>query len=114
MQCADQKRSGESQNRKLPPAADWAIARQRAWSHPEAWRERRRDVVKRAAAIAAMVERRTLDAQPVTASRTLRIQTLHRPAWQILHIRLPRKNPAAAAEGKDVATEASPGRNKEP
>ncbi|MGC1945755.1 MAG: hypothetical protein WA664_18555, partial [Candidatus Acidiferrales bacterium] len=47
---------------------------------------------KRAAAIAAMILRRGLDAQPVAARGTFWIQTLHRPTGQILHFRLPHKN----------------------
>jgi hypothetical protein len=69
----------------LPGASDWAMARQRTRPHPEARRQGRRYVVKRSAAIAAMILRRALHAQPVAARRTTRIQTLHRPTGQILH-----------------------------
>jgi hypothetical protein len=76
----------------LPRPSDWAVARQRARPHSETWPERRRHVVKRAAAITAAVHPRALDAQPVAARRAFRIQTLHRPTGQILHFRWPRKN----------------------
>jgi hypothetical protein len=47
--------------------------------------------MKRVAAIAAAVDPRALDAEPVAARRAFRIQTLHRPTGQILHFRWPRK-----------------------
>jgi len=69
----------------LARASDWPTARQRTRPHPEARRQGRRYVVKGSAAIAAMILRRALHAQPVAARRTTRIQTLHRPTGQILH-----------------------------
>jgi len=41
--------------------------------------------MQRQAAIAAEIPRRGLDAQPVTARGTFRIQALNRPTGQILH-----------------------------
>jgi len=69
----------------LARASDWPTARQRTRPHPEARRQGRRYVVKRSAAIAAVILRRALHAQPVAARRTTRIQTLHGPTGQILH-----------------------------
>jgi len=72
-------------------ATDRPVARQSARPHPKARRKRRRHVVKRSAAVAAALLRLALDAQPMPARRTLRIQTLNRPTRQILH-QLPRKS----------------------
>jgi hypothetical protein len=62
-----------------------AIARQRTRAHAKARRERWRHVVERGAAVAADFLRRILHAEPVTARRTFRSQTLHCPSGQILH-----------------------------
>jgi len=90
---------------KLPRAADRAIARQRARTHAEARRQRRRHVVQRSAAIAAMVQPGALDSEPVPARRALRIQTLHRPTGQILHFRWPRKNHSSGSGRENSAAE---------
>jgi len=74
-----------SRRLNLARASDWPTTGQRTRPHPEARRQRRRYVVKRSAAVAAMILRRALHAQPVAARRTTRIQTLHRPTGQILH-----------------------------
>jgi hypothetical protein len=74
-----------SRRLNLARASDWPTTGQRTRPHPEAWRQGRRYVVKRSAAVAAMILRRALHAQPVAARRTTRIQTLHRPTGQILH-----------------------------
>jgi hypothetical protein len=74
-----------SRRLNLARASDWPTTGQRTRPHPEARRQGRRYVVKGSAAVAAMILRRALHAQPVAARRTTRIQTLHRPTGQILH-----------------------------
>jgi hypothetical protein len=62
-----------------------AMSRKRAEPHSEARPERRRHVVERGAADTANLLRHHLHPQPVSARGTSRIQTLYRPARQILH-----------------------------
>lgn len=61
------------------------VRTQGARAHPKTRSEWRRDVVQGEAAITAGWVAPVVGAQPVPARGTLRIQTLHRPARQILH-----------------------------
>jgi hypothetical protein len=79
----------EDRSRRLPlssrRAARWTVTTQRAGTHPQAWADGRRNIVKRSATIAAKFSVRVGCPQPVAASRTLRIDALHSPSRQILH-----------------------------
>lgn len=74
---------------RLPRASGgtsrWTVTAQRAGTHPQARRERRRNIMKRRAAVAAELPIGGAHAQPVAARRALRIDALHSPTWQILH-----------------------------
>ena len=92
--------------RGLARAADWAVAGQGARAHAEARGEGRRHVVKRAAAIAAMIDGSAFDAEPVAARGTFGIQTLHRPTRQILHFVCLARTQPRWRKGNGIATEA--------
>jgi hypothetical protein len=79
-------------------AAHRPVARQRTRTHPEAWGKRRRHFVQRSAAIAAAFLRHVFNAPPVASRGTLRIQTLHGPAWKLMHFPPQRENGAAAGK----------------
>ena len=66
------------------------ITGKRPRSHSEPRPKRRRHAMQWRAAVAADVKRLRLDAQPVTARGTLRIQALDGPAGQVLHPNSPR------------------------
>src|SRR5579863_9399362 len=67
-------------------AARWTVTSQRAGTHPQAWAQRRRNIVERSAAIAAEFSSGVGSPQPVAARRALRINALDGPARQILHL----------------------------
>ncbi len=79
----------EDRSRRLPLAAGRTARRtvtaQRAGTHPKARAQRRRNVAKRRGTIAAKFSAGVCRAQPVAASRALRVDALHSPSWQILH-----------------------------
>jgi len=87
--AADGTSGPEDRSRRLPlPSGRTArrtITAQRARTHPQAWAQRRRDIVERSATIAAQFSSGVDGPQPVAASRTLRINALHSPSRQILH-----------------------------
>ena len=88
------------------------MTHERPGPHPEAGRQRRGHVVKRPAATAALLERRTLHAQPVASRRTFRVQTLYRPTGQIVHLFASQK--VQAGSGKGSARHRSPPEQKRP
>ena len=69
----------------LAAATHGAIAGQRPRAQTEAWAERRRNILKRRAAIAAALQRGGFDSQPLATGGTFSVQALHSPAGQILH-----------------------------
>jgi hypothetical protein len=79
----------EDRSRRLPlPSGRTArrtVTAQRARTHPQAWAQRRRDIVERSATIAAEFSPGVGCTQPVAACRALRIDALHCPSRQILH-----------------------------
>jgi hypothetical protein len=84
--CGEQKRPGEVVATATDSAPSHrAISGKRPRPHSEARPERGRHVVERRAAHTADLERRRLHPKPVAARGTFRIQTLNRPAGQILH-----------------------------
>ena len=70
----------------LARPSERAIGTQWARPHLKPRSQRRRHVVQRQAAITAGLIAPVFRAQPVASRWTLRIQTLHRPARQILHV----------------------------
>ena len=88
----------EDRSRRLPlPSGRTArrtVTAQRARTHPQAWAQRRRDIVERSATIAAEFSSGVGRPQPVAASRALRIDALHSPSRQILHAFSPSWNDA--------------------
>src|SRR5579863_3380357 len=81
-----------------------AITCHRSRARPEPRRERRRHVVQRRSAMAAMFQRRVLHSEPAAPRGTERIQTLHRATGQMLH------RPSRPA--KSVWTSSAKGKNE--
>jgi hypothetical protein len=71
--------------RWLARTARRPVAAERPWAQPQARPQWRRHVVQRRAAIAARIRPRGIDPQPVAASQTIRIDTLHGPTRKVLH-----------------------------
>lgn len=80
-----QKRENGAARQLLAPAALRPIGRQRTRPKPEPRTERRRHIVQRFPAVAAVFLGCGVHAQPMPASLALRIDALHGPPWQIAH-----------------------------
>ncbi len=80
----------EDRSRRLPMssrrAARWTVTSQRARTHPQARAYRRRNIAEWRTAIAAEFSAAVGCPQPVAARRTFRINALHSPSRQILHV----------------------------
>src|SRR5260370_32083710 len=86
-----------------------AVGAQRARVQTETRAERRRDIVQRSAAIAAAVRTADVDAQPMSAGLAFRIDALHGPSGQILHVSPSRQSgqvsPCGRKSWRDCASE---------